>query len=153
MRQICYTKKYQAAVKGILFLACVFFCPLPCAYSAVETNTDIVTEELAKAQTSWDGSQLPVYPKGVPEVTILRITIPQGAQLPLHKHPVINAGVMLKGELAVITENNKLLRLKEGDAIVEVVDKWHYGKNEGDGPAEIIVFYAGERNSSITVTP
>ena len=67
------------------------------------------------------------------------------------KAPVINAGVMLAGELTVITEKNEMLHLKEGDSIIEVVDKWHYGKNEGDTTAEIIVFYAGIFNRPITI--
>jgi quercetin dioxygenase-like cupin family protein len=58
---------------------------------------------------------------------------------------------LLKGELTVVTENNETLHLKAGDPIVEVVNKWHYGKNEGNEPAEIIVFYAGTRDTPITV--
>ncbi len=106
---------------------------------------------LAKSSSSWDGMVLPDYPKGRPEITILRIVIPPGVQLPLHKHPVINAGVMLGGELTVVTEEGETLLLKEGDSIVEVVNKWHYGKNNGNKPAVIIVFYAGESGGLITV--
>jgi hypothetical protein len=43
------------------------------------------------------------------------------------------------------------LHLKAGDPIVEVVDTWHYGKNEGNTPAEIIVFYAGTPDEPITI--
>ncbi len=111
----------------------------------------VEVDVLAKTSSSWDGSDLPDYAKGKPEITILRIKIPQGIQLPLHKHPVINAGVLLKGELTVVTEDNKTLHLKAGDLIVEVVNKWHYGKNEGNKPAEIIVFYAGIPDTPITI--
>ena len=106
---------------------------------------------LAKSSLSWDGGQLPGYPKGTPEVTILKIRIPPGAQLPLHEHPVINAGVLLRGELTVITKDRHTLHLKAGDPIVEVVNKWHYGKNEGKDTAEILVFYAGVKGAPITV--
>jgi quercetin dioxygenase-like cupin family protein len=106
---------------------------------------------LAKTSSSWDGRSLPNYEKGKPEITILRITIPPQIQLPLHKHPVINAGVLLKGELTVVTEDKETLHLKAGDSIVEVVNKWHYGKNEGNEPAEIMVFYAGIRGIPITI--
>lgn len=117
---------------------------------AIEADTAAV-EVLAKTGLSWDGETLPEYPEGAPEVTILRITIPQGAQLPLHEHPVINAGVLLRGELTVVTEDNETLYLKAGDAIVEVVNTWHYGKNEGSEPAEIIVFYAGIQDMPVTI--
>jgi len=38
-----------------------------------------------------------------------------------------------------------------GDAIVEVVEKWHSGRNRGDEAAEIIVFYVGGKGQPITV--
>jgi len=106
---------------------------------------------LIQSLNSWDGTPLPAYPAGQPEVTILRITVPPGVRLPLHEHPVINAGVLLRGELTVVTEQGEALHLKAGEPIVEVVDKWHYGTNEGSEPAEIIVFYAGVQGESITV--
>jgi quercetin dioxygenase-like cupin family protein len=111
----------------------------------------VQVDVLAKTSISWDGSHLPDYPKGTPEVTILRIKIPPGSQLPLHKHPVINAGVLLSGELTVVTEDNRTLHLKAGEPIVEVVNRWHYGKNEGNKPAEILVFYAGVVDTQITI--
>ncbi len=120
------------------------------AFAADEGKVRV--DELAKTGSSWDGSLLPSYPAGAPVVTILRISIPPGVQLPLHRHPVINAGVLLSGELTVVTEDNKTLHMKAGDSIVEVVNKWHYGKNEGDKTAELIVFYAGAENMPITVT-
>jgi quercetin dioxygenase-like cupin family protein len=117
---------------------------------AQDVNT-VRVDALAKTSSSWDGGTLPDYARGKPEVTILRITIPPRVQLPLHKHPVINAGVLLKGELTVVTEDKKILHLKAGDAIVEVVNKWHYGRNDGNEPAELIVFYAGIRGRPITI--
>jgi quercetin dioxygenase-like cupin family protein len=116
-----------------------------------EDEKGVKADLLAKSSLSWDGSRLPGYPTGTPEITILRITIPPEAQLPLHNHPVINAGVLLTGELTVFTEDNKVLHLKAGESIVEVVSKWHHGKNEGNKAAEIIVFYAGVVGTPITV--
>jgi quercetin dioxygenase-like cupin family protein len=108
-------------------------------------------EELAKTSSSWNGAMLPEYAKGQPEVTILKITLPPKSQLTMHKHPVINAGVLLKGELTVVTGEGKTLHMKAGDPIVEVVDTWHYGKNEGNEAAEIIVFYTGIQGEPITI--
>ena len=106
---------------------------------------------LAKSSASWDGTPLPQYPRTQPEVTILRITIPPGMQLTMHKHPVINAGVLLKGQLTVMTEDGRRFALETGDSIVELVNQWHYGMNQGDQPAEIIMFYAGTPGVPITV--
>ena len=111
----------------------------------------ITAEVLSKGTTSWDGSSLPSYPKGQPEITILKVTIPGQTTLKWHKHPIINAGYMLKGELKVESENNDVLYLKPGDTIVELIDTWHHGVNESDKPVEIIVFYAGEVGSPLSI--
>ncbi len=110
-----------------------------------------VVEKLITTRQSWDGASLPAYPHGQPEVTLLRITIPAGTRLHTHSHPVINAGVLLSGSLTVITTEGKTLHLKAGDPIVEVVNTLHYGINEGNVPAEIVVFYAGVADTPITV--
>lgn len=108
-------------------------------------------EVVAKSKSSWDGSMLPAYPAGQPEVTILKITIPAGTKLPVHKHGVINAGYMLKGQLTVIKEDGRKLYLSEGDSLIELVDQWHYGRNDGKEPVEILVFYAGVEGMPITI--
>ena len=112
-------------------------------------KTEVVT--LAETTKSWNGNKLPEYPEGSPKITILKITIPPHSKLKVHKHLVINAGVLLKGELTVVDEYNNTLLLKAGDAIVEVVNTWHYGENKSNKPAIIIVFYAGNLETPITV--
>lgn len=119
--------------------------------AARDTSKDVSVEVLAKTTQSWDGTALPPYPSGNPQVTILRYTIAPFASLPWHEHPVINAGVMIKGRLKVVTEEGESLHLEPGDAIVEVMNKWHHGVNEGAEPAEIIVFYAGIVDTPLAV--
>ncbi len=111
----------------------------------------IDVEILIKSNKSWDGKNLSNYANGKPEISILKIVIPHGTELPLHKHPVINAGVLLTGELTVVAEDNTTLHMKAGDTIIELVNKWHYGKNEGNVPAEIIVFYAGIKGEPLSI--
>ncbi len=135
-------------MRKLIYASCCLLLLFGTALAA-EENTPV--DVLAKSTVSWDGSRLPDYAKGTPEVTILRIRIPPGAQLPLHEHLVINAGVLLKGVLTVVTEDKKTLHLKAGDALVEVIKKLHYGKNEGTEEAEILVFYAGVKEMPITV--
>lgn len=124
--------------------------PLSAGHSVVAGN-DIEVTVLSKTVSSWDGDLLPHYPSSQPEITILRIRIQPGVSLPLHQHPVINAGVLIKGQLTVLTDDGKELNLHAGDGIVELVDKLHYGRNDGETPAEIIVFYAGSQDAPITV--
>ena len=135
-------------------LSIVFLLQSGCAM--VRTSQDaneasVVSKELVKTTRSWDGKSLPAYPQHQPEVTILRISIPAGARLETHRHPVINAGVLLSGQLTVLTRDGKTLHLTAGDPIVEVVNTVHYGINQGEVPAEIVVFYAGTIGAPITV--
>lgn len=127
-----------------LFIFCLITCTV---LLASETQVNV----LAKTSKSWNGQTLPRYSLGKPEITILRISIPPHTDLAWHKHPVINAGVMIAGELTVITDKSDTLHLKAGDPIIEVVDTWHFGKNEGDEPVDIIVFYSGVKGKDITI--
>lgn len=112
---------------------------------------DIQSEVLAKTGTSWNGAALPAYPTAAPEVTILKITIPPGARLPMHKHPVINAAYVLSGSLTVRTEAGDVRELQAGESLVEVVNTWHFGANEGTEPAVLVVFYAGAEKMPLTI--
>lgn len=109
-----------------------------------QTHSEIKVTQILKATKQWDGSPLPPYPLKNPEITILRYEIPPGTRLPMHKHPVINAGVLLEGGLTVMTKDGKQLNLNPGDSIVELVDQWHYGVNQGSVPVKLIMFYVGE---------
>ena len=129
-------------------LLLALFAPAP---AVAGDAVGVRVETLIKSGASWDGQALPAYPQGQPQIPVLRIHIPPGARLPVHRHPVINAGVLLAGSLTVVAENGPTLRLQAGDALVELVDTWHYGRNDGDVPAEIVVFYAGVENGPITL--
>lgn len=111
---------------------------------AHQIESGIKVMQIIKSTKQWDGTMLPPYPLKNPEITILRYEIAPGTKLPMHKHPVINAGVMLEGELTVNADDGKQLILKAGDPIVELVDKWHFGINQGTTTVKLIVFYVGE---------
>ncbi len=94
-------------------LFCVFIFLMSYGYAA--GNVESVT--LAKSDRSWDGSTMPSYSKETPEISVLKITIPPHTELPLHKHPIINAGYMVKGSLKVVTDENKTLQKEKSTAI------------------------------------
>lgn len=109
-----------------------------------QSRDEIKVTQILKTTKEWDGSALPPYPLQNPEISILSYEIPPGMRLPMHKHPVINAGVILQGQLTVISKDGKQLNLNTGDSIVELVNKWHYGVNQGSVPVRLIMFYVGE---------
>ncbi|AUP80848.1 cupin domain-containing protein [Flavivirga eckloniae] len=132
--------------KIIVFLS--FIMVLSCKTGKI---TEIQVEKLAETTKSWNGDTLPNYPTGNPKITVLKITIPPKTKLHKHYHPVINSGILLKGELTVVDIDDNILELKEGDVIVELVNKIHYGINKTNKPAVIVVFYSGTEDLPITV--
>src|SRR5690606_6099222 len=106
---------------------------------------------LVNTTHSSHGAPLPASPHTAPEITMLRITVPPRSQLPMHSHPVINAGYLVAGELVVHTADGETLHMAAGDPIVELVNKPHYGSNPGSEPAVIVVFYAGTAGTPLTV--
>ena len=130
-------KKYLT----LLFAVCLSFN----AFAAT-------SEILQKSQTSWNNAPIKQLNLDNPEVTVVRIQIPQGEKLPLHQHPILNVGYLTKGELTVHTINDEVLVLKAGSPIIEVIDTWHYGESTGDEDAEIVVVYVGNKGDIISKT-
>ncbi|OQK18250.1 cupin [Methyloprofundus sedimenti] len=136
-------------MKSIIKVIGLVLLLLMSASAKIENKIDV--DVLTQSSKSWDGALLPNYANGQPEISILKIIIPPCTELPLHKHPLINAGMLLKGELTVVAEDKTTLHMKAGDTIIELVNKWHYGKNEGHEAAEIIVFYAGIEGKPLSI--
>ena len=109
------------------------------------------SEKVIQTTVHWD--QQPIKPIHIdhPQVTILRITIPAGEKLAMHKHPILNVGYLTQGELTVRSEKGGVLVLKPGDPIVELVDEWHYGESTGSEDAEIVVTYVGEKEDDLSI--
>jgi quercetin dioxygenase-like cupin family protein len=124
-----------AAIIAVVFLA---------GSAAFGADAPITSTTLLTSITSWNNTPLPAYPEGQPQITVARVNIAPGASLPEHlHHNTIAAGVLLQGELKVMTESGATIELKAGDAVIETIDTWHTGQNTGTVPTELIVFYAG----------
>ena len=110
------------------------------------------SEKVIQTTTHWN--QQPIKPIHIkhPQVTILRITIPAGEKLAMHKHPILNVGYLTKGELTVRSEKGDVLVLKAGDPIVELVNEWHYGESTGSEDAEIVVTYVGDKEDDLSIS-
>ena len=136
--------------RALLILATL----LACSSVLAADGGGVKSENLLDTSNSWDGKAYPAYPAGQPHVTLLRITIPPHTSLDWHKHPVINVGYMLAGSLEVENQLNgdkKLIRA--GDPLPELVGTVHRGRNPGDEPATILVFYAGVEGNALSEKP
>ena len=86
---------------------------------------------------------LPDYPTGRPRVTVVHYEVAPHARLALHRHPVINAGMVLRGELTVVADDGRERSFRAGEGVIEMVGRLHYGENRGEEPVELVMVYAG----------
>ena len=110
-----------------------------------------ISETVIQTDSHWNGQAVKPLHIEHPKITMLRITIPVGEKLAMHKHPVLNVGYLTKGELTVRSEKGDVLVLKPGDPIVELVDIWHYGESTGTEDAEIVVTYVGDKDDELSI--
>ena len=132
------------AIKLVVTLFVMILCTPISAYSA-EKNV------LLKTTSTWDNASYKKLKIKKPEVTVLKIIINVNEELPMHKHDLVNIAYVKKGILTVITDDNKEITLHEGEVLPELVGKYHYGKNTGNEPVELIVFYIGEKGTPLSV--
>ena len=117
------------------------------------TNTaySVEKEVLLKTTSTWDKTEYKKLKIKKPEVTVLKIIINVCEVLPMHKHDLVNVAYVKKGTLTVVTEDNKEITLQEGEVLPELVGTYHYGKNTGKEPVELVVFYVGEKGTPLSV--
>lgn len=99
----------------------------------------VEVQEILSTLTTAGGQPI-VLPQGPVRLIATTYDIAPGAQLPVHKHPFPRYGYVLAGTLTVTdTESGKTYDYKRGDFIVELVDRWHFGKNAGSEPLKLLV--------------
>lgn len=108
-------------------------------------------EILLKTTSTWDNKTFENISIQNPEVTVLKITFDVGESLPMHKHDILNIAYVKQGILTVTADTGEQITVKEGECLPEVIGTYHYGKNTGDKPVELIVFYLGEKGSDLSI--
>ena len=131
-------------IRQLILTFIIFLCATNLSYSAEK-------DVLLKTTSTWDNAKYQKLKIKKPEVTVLKIVINVGEELPMHKHDLINIAYVKKGILTVITDKNKKITLHEGECLPELIGKYHYGKNTGKEPVELIVFYVGEKGTPLSV--
>lgn len=130
-------KMHKRALFSLILLAP--FVALVRAQSVSSAHVDV----LVKSDKSWNGKPYTSYPKGTPQLTMLKMTIPPNTALPWHTHPVPNAGYVLSGQLTIEDKaSGKKEMFKAGQAFTESVDDVHRGVS-GDQPTVLIITYSG----------
>lgn len=132
------------AIKLVITILLTVLCTVNVSYAAQK-------DVLLKTTSTWDNTSYKKLKIKKPEVTVLKIVINVNEELPMHKHDLVNIAYVKKGTLTVITDDNKEITLHEGEVLPELVGKYHYGKNTGNEPVELVVFYIGEIGTPLSV--
>ena len=111
----------------------------------------VQTTELIRTSQSWDGVELPDYLQGRPELVAVKYEIPAGAKLGWHHHPVMNHGILVQGELTIVSLDGKEKVVHEGEVVVEMVNTIHHGENRGTKPVILYMFYLSQKGLPLSV--
>lgn len=121
-------------------------------YDSADDPPAVESKILLKTTESWDGVPIQI-PEGDPEVTAVHIKIPTGQETGWHYHPIPSFAYLIEGELEIMLKNGSTKRMEQGEAIAEVTNTIHSGKNTGDNTAILVVFYIGNEGDTLTVIP
>ena len=116
-----------------------------------ETVKQVETTQLFRTSQSWDGVELPDYPKGRPELVAVKYVFPAGCKLGWHHHEVMNFGVLTQGELTIVAQDGTEKVVHEGEAVVEMVGTVHHGENRGDKTVVLDMFYVSQKGTPLAV--
>lgn len=104
----------------------------------------VKAEKILVTTTAGNGQQHSYLRTDKPEVTAMTVEIPPGAETGWHLHTVPVYAYVLAGKLEVALADGTRLNFKQGDAIVEVQNLAHNGRNQGSETVRLAVFYTGE---------
>ena len=111
----------------------------------------VKTTELIRTTKSWDGRELPDYLQGRPELVAMKYEIPAGQKLAWHHHPVMNHGILVQGELTIVSLDGTEKVVHEGEAVVEMVGTVHHGENRGTQTVILYMFYLSQPGMPLSV--
>jgi quercetin dioxygenase-like cupin family protein len=139
---------FSSLVFLLVISSCFIFGP---AHAQTSTEQPVKSTQILQTENTWNGQDIEYPITESEEITALNIEFAPGAETAWHRHPVASLAYVVSGELEVIlkdTGERKLFR--EGDAFAEVINTWHYGRNIGEEPVEIVVFYVGQKGMQLT---
>jgi quercetin dioxygenase-like cupin family protein len=128
----------------VLFLSSAF---------AADYSSGVTAKVLTKTSATGNGQKITYPLTDRAEVTAMTVELAPGAETGWHKHPVPVYAYVVSGNLLVEIEGGKYLSFKAGEAIIEVVNTLHNGKNSGTEPVKLAVFYLGAEGTPNVIKP
>lgn len=110
---------------------------------AADYSSGVTSKVLSKTTVTGNGQKISYPLTDRAEVTAMTVDLAPGSETGWHKHPVPVYAYVVSGSLSVELEDGKLLSFTAGEAIIEVVNTMHNGRNSGAVAAKLAVFYLG----------
>ena len=123
----------------LLYVLCLL---IPQTTWSIEPSMGIEIQNLIDTSKTWNGEQI-IYPMGSPQIKSMLVKMEPGAKTQNHLHQVPSFGYILEGEITVVSEAHEEKKFIQGDVVIELINKNHYGYNSGNKPVRFIVFYMG----------
>ena len=120
---------------------------------AADYSSGVKVKVLAKTSITGNGQKITYPLTDKAEVTAMTVDLAPGAETGWHKHPVPVYAYVVSGNLSVELEDGKVLSFVAGEAVIEVVNVMHNGKNRGTEPVKLAVFYLGAEGTSNVIKP
>lgn len=116
-------------------------------------SSGVAVKVLKKTSVTGNGQKITYPLTDKAEVTAMTVDLAPGAETGWHKHPVPVYAYVISGVLQVELEDGKLLYFGAGEAVIEVVNTLHNGRNTGTEPVRLAVFYLGAEGTPNVIKP
>ena len=129
----------------IFVIATLFLFFFTLSALGADYQSGVSATVLKKSSVTGNGQKItyPVTDKA--EVTAMTVNIAPGAETGWHSHPIPVYAYVVEGTLEVELEGGQIITYRSGDAIIEVVNILHNGRNRGSDEVRLVVFYAGAK--------
>jgi len=138
-------------VAAAIITLCLLCWPLPAA--SADYQSGVSATVLKKTSVAGNGQHIAYPVTDKPEVTAMTVDLAPGAETGWHSHPIPVYAYVVTGTLDVEVAGGQVITYRPGDAIIEVVNTLHNGRNRGSEPVKLAVFYTGIEGSPNVVKP
>jgi quercetin dioxygenase-like cupin family protein len=135
----------------IIIILVIFVFGVPYIAVADDYDSGVKATLILKTTTTTGNYPAKYLNTERPEITAMKVEIKPGSETGWHSHPVPLYAYVLEGNLTVEVKEGNTYHFTAGNAIVEVVNIPHNGKNLSTMPVVLIVFYTGEIGTPNTV--
>lgn len=144
---------FKWSIVAIALSTFISIASLPWPAWSADYKDGVSATVLKKSSVTGNGQKI-VYPvTDKAEITAMRVELAEGAETGWHSHPVPVYAYVLNGELDIELDGGKVVSYRAGDAIVEVLNTLHNGRNRGPGPVRLAVFYTGIEGTPNVIKP